>query len=212
MFKKRPEKFWSLKANPIVRVLTISDIFLISSLGLLSPIFAVFLTENIKGGSLQVVGLASTIFLLTKSLAQIPLARIADCIRGEKDDFWMAFIGSLLTSLVPLLYLFASTAGQIYFIQFFYGLSQALTFPSWMAIFTRHIDRHKEGTQWGVYYTLIDLFSALSAGAGGFIAFRLGFRPLFVLIALLSFIGSFWLLLVKKQIDQKKSFLEKIIS
>ena len=210
MFKPDPKKFWDFRSNPIIRALTVSDIFLISSFGLITPIFAVFLTQNIRGGNLQVAGFASTIYLLTKSLGQIPIARIADKIKGERDDFWMMVIGSFATSLIPILYLIATRPLDIYLIQFFYGLSQAFIFPSWMAIFTRHIDREKESTQWGFYCTLTDLFSALAAGTGGLIAYRLGFKPLFILVSILSFIGSAWLLLVKNQLRKKGGLLSKI--
>lgn len=183
-----------LRANPVIKALTVSDIFIVSGFGLASPIFAVFLTENIKGGSLEVVGLAATIYLLTKSLAQLPAAEIIDRIKGERDDFGAMFFGSMAVSFVPLLYLVARTPIHIYFIQFLYGLSQAFTFPSWMAIFTRHIDRQKEGLEWGTYYTLVDLSAAATAVVGGFLADKLGFGPVFVLVSLFSFVGSFWLL------------------
>lgn len=204
MFKPKKDKFWDLASNAVIKTLTISDILLLSSFGLIAPIFAVFLTESIQGGNLQVAGLASTIYLLTKSACQIPVARWADKVKGEKDDFWMMVIGSFATSLVPLLYLLAHTPRQIYLIQFLYGLAQAFTFPSWMAIFTRHIDREKEGTQWGLYYTFTDFAAALSAGVGGFVAYKLGFKPLFILVFVLSTIGSFWLLLIKNKIRQKE--------
>lgn len=206
MTKQGWRGFFCVKTNPIVKALTISDIFILSGFGLISPIFAVFLTENIQGGSVEVVGLASMIYLLTKSLGQIPIAQIVDKIRGEKDDFLTMFFGSVITSLVPLLYLIARIPLHIYCIQFIYGLSQALIFPSWMAIFTRHIDINQEGTQWGIYYTLIDLSSAGAAAIGGFVAYYLGFTPLLVTVSFLSFVGSSWLLLIKKQIEKNSIF------
>lgn len=196
------------KTNPVVSALTISDIFILSGFGLIAPIFAVFLTENVQGGNVQVVGLASMIFLLTKSIGQIPIARVVDKIPGEKDDFWTMVVGSTAISFVPLLYLIANLPIHIYLIQFFYGLSQALTFPSWMAIFTRHVDSYKEGTQWGIYYTLIDLFGAGAAATGGAIAYRLGFTPLFLIVSFLSFIGSSWLLFAYQRIKKHQALPE----
>ncbi len=191
------------KFNSVIRILTISDVITISGFGLISPIFAIFIVGSIEGGSIEVVGIAMTIFLLTKSLGQIPAGIIIDRIKGENDDFWAMFVGSLCYSLIPLLYIFISTPIQLYIVQFFYGLSVALTYPSWYAIFTRHIDHHREGIEWGVYNTLIDLGAAGAAAIGGFVASKFGFVPLFVVISMMSFIGSAFLLLIQK--DLKKT-------
>ena len=186
------------KINSVIRILTISDVLIISGFGLVAPIFAVFITDSIKGGTLEVVGIASAIYLIAKSLGQIPVAIIIDKIRGEKDDFWAMLIGSAVFSIIPLFYLIITTPMQLYLVQFIYGLSTAVTLPAWMAIFTRHIDRKHEGVEWGVYQTLVDLGGAGAASLGGFLAYRFGFAPLFVLVSIASFIGTFFLIGVYK--------------
>ena len=193
--KQKKESYFTLKnINPVVRFLTISDIMILSGFGLISPIFAVFIVDIIKGGTLEVVGIASAVYLLTRSLIQIPAATMIDKIKGEKDDYWALQIGSLVFSFVPLFYLFISTPMELYFVQFFYGLASAFTYPAWLAIFTRHIDREHEGVEWGVYQTLVDLGGAASASVGGFLAYQFGFNLLFVLVSLISFVGSFFLI------------------
>ena len=200
--RKNLRDHFSLKVSSVVRTLTISDIFILSGFGLIAPIFSIFLDTKIEGANLEMVGIASMIYLLTKSLGQLPVAQVIDRLKGEDDDFWLMVIGSLATSLVPLLYLLARTPVHIYAIQFVYGLSQAMTFPSWMAIFTRHIDSDKEGVEWGAYYTLTDLFGAGAAAIGGAVAYHLGFAPLFVVVSVMSFFGSGWLLLVRKNMRE----------
>lgn len=179
--------------NPVIKFLSIADILLISSFGLISPIFAVFIV-GIPGGSIEVVGISSAIYLFTKSIFQIPIAHLIDRIKGEKDDFWVMFFGYLGISIIPLLYISINSPIQLYAIQFFYGLFAAMSYPSWMAIFTRHIDKNKEGMEWGVYSTLLDFGSAMSASVGGFLAYSFGFIPLFIIISLVSFIGSIFLI------------------
>lgn len=186
------------KINSVIRILTISDVLIISGFGLVAPIFAVFITDSIKGGTLEVVGIASAIYLLAKSLGQIPAAIIIDKIKGEKDDFWAMLIGSVIFSIVPLFYLVINTPVQLYLVQLMYGISTAITLPAWMAIFTRHIDKKHEGVEWGVYQTLVDLGGAGAASLGGFLAYRFGFAPLFVLVSITSFIGTFFLVGVYK--------------
>ncbi|MFZ5363890.1 MAG: MFS transporter [Patescibacteria group bacterium] len=186
--------------NPVIRFLIISDTVVMGAAGLLGPIFALFITDFIKGGNEAVAGLAAGIYLLTKSIFQIPIAHLIDRIRGEKDDFWLMFIFSILIAIIPLLYLVINTPWELYVVQFILGLFTAFTFPTYMAIFTRHIDREKEGTEWGVYFTLTDLTGAALAALGGYIATISGFPILICTVVVVSFVGALLLLPIKSYI------------
>lgn len=133
--------------NPIIRILIISDIILLSGTGLLGPVFSIFIVDFIEEGTVAVAGVAATVFLLTKSLLQLPIAMFIDRVRGEKDDYWIMVIGSLGAAIVPILYLFIRTPLQLYGVQLLYGALSAMTFPSYMALFTRHIDKKREGVE-----------------------------------------------------------------
>ncbi len=206
--QKTPLQGWRdyllLSFNPVIRWLTISDFILSSSYGLLAPIFAIFASEYIEGGNVQVAGIAVTIYLLTKSLAQVPAAGIIDKIKGERDDFWVLIIGSLLTAIIPLFYIFTHTPGQLFLVQFFNGIVTAATFPSWMAIFTRHIDKNKEGVEWGVYFTLTDLSSAITGAIGGTMALYFGFNAVFIGVSVISIIGSISLMIIKNEMRRSR--------
>jgi MFS family permease len=179
-----------ISINKFIRILTITDVLMLSGWGLVNPIFAVFVTDQVKGGSIETAGLAVTVFLLTKSVFQIPIAWYIDKKRGEKDDFWAMIIGSSIISLCAFLYIFANSAPQVVAIQALYGLGGAMSYPAWMAIFTRHVDIHKEGLEWSIYYTLVDLGAALAAGVGGLIASILGFQSLFLITGIFSCFGT----------------------
>jgi len=194
------------EVNPVIRFLTISDIIILSSFGLIAPIFAIFITDNISQGNVAVVGMAGAIFLISKSILQIPFANLIDKIKGEKDDFLFLFIGVILTSIIPLLYIFVNTPFQLYLVQLLYGLSTAITLPTWLAIFTRHIDKKHAGIEWGIYQTFTNLGAGVTASIGGFLAYYFGFNVLFVLVSLLSFIGSFSLLFIHKKMKKGRIF------
>ena len=186
--------------NPVIRLLIISDTVFTGAAGLLGPIFALFIEDFIQGGNAAVAGLAVGIYLFTKSVLQIPIAHFIDIIRGEKDDFWLMFIFTILIAFIPLLYLFINTPLQLYIVQFVLGFFTAFTFPTYMAIFTRHIDKEKEGTEWGLYFTLTDLTSAALAAVGGYIATTQGFPVLIVAVVVVSFIGAMLLWPIKPYI------------
>jgi len=189
--------------NPVVRFLIISDTVLVGGAALLGPIFALFIEDFIQGGNEAVAGLAAGIYLFTKSILQIPIAHFVDKVRGEKDDFWFMFIFTLLGAFVPLLYLFINTPLQLYCVEFLIGAFAAFTFPTYMAIFTRHIDKEKEGTEWGIYFTLTDLIGAVFAAVGGYIAVISGFPALIIAVVVISVIGSLLLWPIKPYIRFK---------
>lgn len=194
-------KHYFLKeVNPVIRLLIISDTVFMGAAGLLGPVFALFIEDFIQGGNAAVAGLAAGIYLFTKSVFQIPIAHFIDRVRGEKDDFWLMFIFTILLAFIPLLYLVINTPLQLYIVQFILGLFTAFTFPTYMAIFTRHIDKEKEGTEWGIYFTLTDLTSAGLAAVGGYIATTQGFPVLIIAVVVVSFIGAILLWPIKPYI------------
>ncbi|MBU0646210.1 MFS transporter [Patescibacteria group bacterium] len=189
--------------SPVIKYLTISDVILFSGSGLFSPIFAIFVVDNISGANVAVVGVATTIFWVTKSVVQVPVANLVDRIRGDRDDFWFMFIGTICSALVPLAYLLVSTVPQLYFVQFLHGAITATTFPSFMALYTRHIDKDREGTEWGVYHTLTDFSWALTAAIGGFVALVIGFPALIWSVSVISLFGALLLYPLRRVLCQK---------
>ena len=64
--------------NKIVFFLIKADFFFFSALGLVAPVFAVFLTDRLKDGSLEVAGFATAIYWIAKSIFEIPIAKFLD--------------------------------------------------------------------------------------------------------------------------------------
>ena len=199
-------KYYFLKGiNPTIKFLIFFDILLIGSAGMLGPVFALFIEGFIEGGDAAVAGMAMAIYLVSKSVFQIPTAVLIDKIRGEKDDYNLMVLFSLLSSFIPLFYLVINQPWQLYLVQFFLGIFTAVTFPSFMAIFTRHIDKTREGTEWGVYFTFIDLSSAALAAIGGYIAATLGFSFLIISVVVVSIIGCLFLLPIRPYLKKPRT-------
>lgn len=165
------------------------DIMFFSAFGLIGPIFAVFVTNQIAGATVATVGFAAMVNLLVRAILQMPIARYIDRHKGEKDDFLFMVAGSTLISIVPFIYLFVETPVHLYIAQVILGIGGALTNPGWFAIFTRHIDKGKEGTEWTLENVGVGLAAAGAAAIGGILAERLGFHNLFLIVGILSLVG-----------------------
>lgn len=193
----------SLKISRVVQFLTYSDIMMLSGWGLINPILAVFISEQVVGGGVELAGMAATVYFVVKSVVQIPVARWNDNRRGEWDDHWVMIIGSLLITLSAFLYIGVKYPWQVYAVQVIGGLGGALSYPSWLGIFTRHIDKQSEALEWSLYYTATDLGAALTAGLGGYIAASFGYSLLFGVVGVSSLLGTAFLAGVAQEMKRR---------
>ncbi len=201
-FSKLPSLKQLLSLNRILYVLIFSDFVVISAYGLLAPIFAVFLLDKIIGGSLVVIGIAEAIYLITKSLIQVPIGIIIDKTKGEKIDFWFLFLGNLIMSLSLFAYIWVSLPWHIYIIAFVYGIGGALAYPAWTGLFTRNMVENKESFAWSFSTTLVELGRAGAAVLGAVIGEILGFNSLFVVVGGLSLLGTFLLFIFFEELTK----------
>jgi len=193
-----PSLFNLKDINPVVRLFIISDFFIVGGLGLITPIFALFVTDFIEGATIETVGLAMTIYLITKSVGQTPIGIFIDRWRGQKDDMLILILSSLGFFVVSISYMLIDTVLQLYIVQFFYGFLAAASFPTWVSVFTRSVDKGKEGFEWSIYQTMADFGAAITAAVGSFIAANYGFNAVFILMATFSLVGTISLISANK--------------
>lgn len=179
-----------MKINHVVKILVLSDFFINTGFSVFAPVFAIFVTKQIEGGSLAVVGFAAAIFQIFKSGLQIPIAKYLDKNHGEYDDFYSMIFGTSLIALVPFLYLFATQTTHIYVIQALYGIGASFAIPPWYAIFSRHLDKMRENVEWSLDSIAIGIGAATSAALGGILAEKFGFQFVFLLGGMLAIYGA----------------------
>lgn len=198
--------------NKIIRTLITSDFFLNLGWGLVGPVFAIFIVQNIAVGGIsnavRVAGFASLFYWMTKSVLQIPIGHYLDKNHGEKDDFWFMVIGEFIVGLVPLGFLVSSQPWHIYALQVFYAVGMSMAIPSWSAIFTRHIDKGKEALQWSLESVFLGTGAGIAGGVGGILASMFGFKLVFILVSLFSFVSVIFLYLIRDDVSpQNKEVL-----
>lgn len=192
--------------NPIIKLLLFSDVFIITGFGLVAPILAVFINEDLVGGNVAAAGMASAIFLVTKSLIQIPFSRYVDRHDDYSDSKWL-LAGTILIVLVPLMYLRAENIQMLYLAQFIYGLGAGFAYPSWLGLWSTHIDKGRESFEWSLYFAVTGLGTALAAAGGATIAEFFGFRVTFSLVSVMALLGCavLWYLVKKEKRARKRN-------
>lgn len=200
---KRP---WMPQINSVILVIVTAEFILTVAFGLLAPFFAVFVTQQIIGGSVAVVGFAITIYWATKSILQLLVAKYIDRNHGEIDDFYFFLVGGLLNAVLVSLYYFATHVWHIYTLHFLIAIADAMLVPPFYAIFTRHVDKGKEGFEWSLYSSFsLGAGTALGSALGGILATVAGFRVVFLFTGVLTFIFSIMLLFLRPYIKPKVS-------
>jgi len=180
-----------------------SDLALLFGWGLVTPILAIFIVQNIKGGDAQVAGIAVGMYWLVKSILQVPLAKWLDKNQGEVDDYYALIGGTFLASLAPLGFIFATLPWHMYALQGVHSLGMALAIPGWAAIFTRHIEPGKEALSWSLDSSALGIGTGVAGIVGGSLVEFIGFEALFLGVSGLGIISTLILLLIRKDIIPK---------
>lgn len=198
------KRAWMPQINQVVLVIIMAEFILTVAFGLLAPFFAVFVTQQVIGGTVAALGFAITIYWSVKSVLQLLVAKYIDRNHGEIDDFYFFLAGGFLNALVISLYYFATHVWHLYALHFLLAVADAMLVPPFYAIFTRHVDKGREGFEWSLYSSFsIGAGTALGSAMGGIIATVAGFRVVFLLTGILTFIFSIMLLFLRPYIRPK---------
>ena len=184
--------------NRIVKYLIYSDLIFYTGWGLISPIFAIFITGTIIGGSAFVVGMTAGINLIFRSILRVPFGIAAD--KSQKTSYYYMIIGLLLSAIVPLGFMFASTPMHIYILEAFLGATLAMSSAGWAGIFAKYMDKGKESTEWGIDAVAVGLGPGIAAIVGGTLVTLFSFNALFLIVTAVGLIGTFILLFIKKDV------------
>jgi len=195
--------------NKVIKVMIASDVALLTGFGFISPIFAIFIKENIQGGGVEIAGFAMAIYWGVKSILQIPFGKYLDKVKGERDDLWFVVIGNILAAIAVFGYIFSFLPWHIYLCQGIYSLGMAMNIPGWCAIFTRHIDKGKEAFEWSTRSTFIGFGAGIAGALGGIIAAKFGFNVLFTGVGIFALASAFLPFLIYKDIFPRNHFLPR---
>lgn len=186
--------------NKVVRTLIFSDILLQSGWGLIGPIFAIFLTKQIQGGNLKMVGLIAATYWIVKSVVQPFIAHHLDKNHGEKDDLVILFGGMIVANCIPFGYIFSTQPWHIFLLEAIRGVAMAGVVPTWSGIFTRHIDKGREAFSWSLESTGLGFAAGFAGAVGGILASLVSFKIVFMLVGIFGLASSLVLLLIRRHI------------
>lgn len=178
------------RINRVVRYFIISDLFFVGGWGLINPVLAIFIIDEIGGATVTTVGLAAAVYWILKAVIQMPIGLYLDRNEGEKDDFYTLLVGLVLASITAFLFVFIDKIWQLFVLQTFHAVAFALYTPAWNAIFTRHLDKNRYAFDWSLDSTIVALAAGATGALGGWAAQNFGFDAIFIGAALLTMVAA----------------------
>ena len=181
--------------NRARRILLFANAIANGSTALLGPIYAIYV-EKIGGGILEVAG-SYTVYCLAYGILMLVFGRWED--KFKETEYFLA-AGVIISAIGFAGYLTASNILHLVIIQGILGVAFALMTPAQDALYTKHLDRGKFGTEWGTWEAVFWITEGVGAFLGGMIANFVGFQALFMVMMSISFLTGLYILFLPRKI------------
>ena len=181
--------------NRALRILLSTNALILMAAAMLGPIYALFVEK--VGGDLMDASIAGGIFALMAGLTSLISGKYSDQI---KENELIVVIGCLIIGTGFSLYFWVDSVIFLFIVQAIIGLGEAIYSPAFDALYSKHLDGHKSGSQWGAWESMNYFTTAVGAIVGGSIVTYFGFQALFIIMALLSFISAIYIFFLKRKV------------
>lgn len=183
---RQPSHF--LKTDPIVKAFIVSECFFCSGWNFITPLFAIFVVENVTRGSIEAAAGGYSIFLISRVVFELICGRFF-AHASDRKKLAVVIFGFFIISLAYLGFAFSKDILQIFIFYIILGAGIGLSTPAKNSVFSVHLDKNKEATEWSIADATSAICMALSTALGGFIAATYGFQALFLVGFFVNFLS-----------------------
>lgn len=162
---------------------------------MLGPLYAVYVLKFVDG--IAAISVSSAAFLLSTSFFTLLVAKKGDAI---KEQEYLLIAGYFLRIVSWIAMIFTHSLWMLIGIQILLGLGESLGSPAFNAIFAKHLEKGQAIREYSDWSLIANLSGAVGVLAGGAIVSFYGFPALFFLMALLSCIPFFGVLMQPRKL------------
>ena len=181
--------------NKAIKILLITNGFILIAGAMLGPIYALFVKKI--GGDLLDASYAFGVFALVAGITTLISGKYADRL---KENELIIVLGYGILGIGFLGYTLVNSIWSLLIIQVIIGLGEAIYTPVFDAVYSKHLDDHKFGRQWGAWEAVNYFTIAFGAVAGGFLVTFFGFNTMFVVMGLLCFVSAIYIFRLPRRI------------
>ena len=170
-----------MNINPTLQILFFTNGFLVLSLAMVTPIYALF-AESI-GASIATVGfLAATLFV--GKIAGLLIMSIWGDIADHKARLYLW--GFSLQVMAWIILITADMLWYLFIAQVLTGLSYALSVPAFRMLVATHLDKGRELYDYATWDLTLALTGLFGGGLGALVVSVYGFQTLFIILAVFT--------------------------
>ncbi|MDA2936215.1 MFS transporter [Patescibacteria group bacterium AH-259-L05] len=181
--------------NKALRILLSTNGIILLAGAMLGPIYALFV-EDI-GGSLLDASFAGGIFALTAGITTLISGKYTDKL---KENELIVVLGYTIMGTGFMLYLAVDSILFLFIVEVILGLGEAIYAPAFDAVYSKHLDVHKSGRQWGAWESMAYFTAAMGAVIGGLIVTQLGFNIMFIIMAGLCLVSALYIYFLPRKV------------
>lgn len=159
-----------------------------SAWSFINPVFGIFIIQKIPGAGIQDVAFAQSLYLVSRVVFELISGRFL-LKANDKRKLMVSITGMAIVSLGFIGFVFTTSLLALYMFNFLAALGMGISTPAKSALFSLHLDKNKEATEYGISDSLIYLCMALATALGGFIVVEYGYSTLFIIASLTTLIG-----------------------
>jgi MFS family permease len=184
--------------NKVVLLLTLADVFTWGPLFIISALSGIYLSDKLGRNTIEFVGIGTGISYITRAIFQIPVGKLTDKLKSDRDEIYILALGAALVGLSFALYPLVNKTWHYYILQFLFGIGISLDVVNWRKLFAINVTEGMEGEEYAVYDTIVSISTAILAVIAGIIA-NVGDRYFdYVMIGagILMMSSSIWVLMI----------------
>ena len=170
--------------NKELKILLLSSVLFTLAGGMFGPIYAIFV-EGI-GGDLLTAGAAYSIFAIVSGILIFFISRWEDHVKKQEI---LVVCGYALNCIGFFGYLITKNPLDLFIVQIIFGAGCAIKSPAYDGLYSKHLEKGKFVSEWGLWESIYMITTGLAAIAGGIIGNFYGFRMLFIIMLFSSIIG-----------------------
>lgn len=180
--------------NKPLKILLATNALVLLAGFMIGPIYALFVEEI--GGDLLDASYTFAVFALVAGITTLVAGHYADRV---KENELIVVFGYTVMGVGFLSYMLVHSVWSLLAVQVIIGLGEAIYAPAFDAVYSRHIQRHRSGREWGAWEALRYFAAGLGAVGGGLLVVEFGFNAMFAAMGLLCFISAAYIFFLPRK-------------
>ena len=172
--------------NRFLKRLLVADSFRLAADAMFIPIYALFVND-LGNTNVVIISYTAAVMYFASAAVMAIVGRYADHGHNKKK---VVIAGTITLGMAYLLYTLVNSITQLVIVQIIAGIGSAIQAPAFDGLYSEHLDKHKESTEWGNWEVTASIVYGTGALIGGALVYLLGYDALFYAMTLSALISG----------------------